>query len=217
MSCGGVHASNLDTAANRGTDDMHTDRLAFRDGRRSNGDAPAGSQPTHSGWALAHRVPELCAYKFNKSGKAESLLLAGELRGFSYARPERDSEFADKTNAMATHVTTTTLCELGFNATALSGIVPAAVAELKQVTAGPSSLPAAARSSNAVCHGLIDELRLMGFPIAIGSALQVKKPILSSFRCVAWIGASSYREPLLALAAWAKPTSSSVCRSSLML
>ncbi len=139
-------------------------------------EAPGG-EPTHphSGWTMEYGVPELYAYKLDEVREAESLLLGRvTYEGFSSAWPERDGEFADKMNGMPKHVVTTTHSELGWNATPLSGDIPAAVTELKKgdgdpiLVAGSSTLV-----HTLLAHGLVDELRLMVFPVAIGGGLRV--------------------------------------------
>jgi dihydrofolate reductase len=88
-------------------------------------EAPGG-EPTHphAGWTMPFGVPELFAYKLRETLEAESLLLGRvTYEGFSAAWPSRDGEFADKMNAMPKDVVTTTLHELGWNASVLSEAV----------------------------------------------------------------------------------------------
>jgi dihydrofolate reductase len=102
-------------------------------------EAPGG-EPTHphAGWTMPFGVPELFAYKLRETLEAESLLLGRvTYEGFSAAWPSRDGEFADKMNAMPKDVVTTTLHELGWNASVLSGDVPSAVQTLKAGEGGP--------------------------------------------------------------------------------
>ncbi len=139
-------------------------------------EAPGGEQThPHTGWTIPYGVPELYAYKLEETREAESLLLGRvTYEGFSAAWPGRDGEFADRMNSMPKHVATTTLHELSWNATPLSGDIPAAVTELKKGNGGPILV---AGSSTLVrtllAHGLIDELRLMVFPIAIGGGQRI--------------------------------------------
>ena len=93
--------------------------------------------------------------------------------GFSSAWPQRDGEFADKMNGMPKHVATTTLSELR-DSTPPSGDVPAAVTELKKGDGGPILVAgSSALVHTLLANGLVDELRLMVFPVAIGGGLRV--------------------------------------------
>ncbi len=139
-------------------------------------EAPGG-EPTHphAGWTMAYGVPELYAYKLQETLEAESLLLGRvTYEGFSAAWSQRDGEFADKMNAMPKHVVTTTLPDLGWNSTALTGDVPTAVAGLKADEGGPILVAGSATLVRTLlAHGLVDELRLMVFPILIGGGLSI--------------------------------------------
>ena len=139
-------------------------------------EAPGG-EPTHphAGWTIEFGVPELYEYKLQETLAAESLLLGRvTYEGFSAAWPDRDGEFADKMNAMPKHVASTTLRDPGWNATVLKGDVPTAVAELKQGEGGPILVAGScALVHTLLSHSLVDELRLMVFPVVIGSGLSV--------------------------------------------
>ncbi len=139
-------------------------------------EAPGG-EPTHphSGWTMAYGVPELYEYKLKETLEAESLLLGRvTYEGFSAAWPERDGEFADKMNAMPKHVATTTLTELSWNATPLIGDVAAAVTDLKKGSGAPLLVAGSATLVRTLfTHGLVDELRLMVYPVLIGGGLRI--------------------------------------------
>lgn len=139
-------------------------------------EAPGGEQShPHAGWTMPYGVPELFTYKLNETLEAESLLLGRiTYEGFSAAWPARDGEFADKMNAMPKDVATTTLTELDWNATALSGDVPQAVAKLKEGLGGPILVAGSATLVRTLLtHGLVDELRLMIYPVMIGGGLTI--------------------------------------------
>jgi dihydrofolate reductase len=124
---------------------------------------------------MPYGVPELFAYKLEETLEAESLLLGRTtFEGFSAARPERDGEFADKMNAMPKDVATSTLTDLGWNARALRDDVPQAVARLKEGV-GRSILVAGSATlvRTLLSHHLVDELRLMVFPVLIGGGLKI--------------------------------------------
>lgn len=139
-------------------------------------EAPGG-EPTHphSGWTTPYGVPQLYEYKLRETLEAESLLLGRvTYQGFSTAWPAQDGEFADKMNAMPKHVATTTLESLGWNATPLSSDVPAAVVDLKNGEGGPILVAGSATLVRTLLvHGLVDELRLMVFPVLIGGGLTI--------------------------------------------
>jgi dihydrofolate reductase len=137
-------------------------------------EAPGG-EPTHphAGWTMPYGVPELFDYKLNETLEAQSLLLGRTTyEGFSRAWPERDGEFADKMNAMPKDVVTSTLTELAWNSTVLNGEVPRAVASLKEGNGGPILVAGSATLVRALlAHGLVNELRLMVYPVMIGGGL----------------------------------------------
>ena len=139
-------------------------------------EAPGG-EPTHphTGWTMAYGTPELYGYKLKETLEAESLLLGRvTYEGFSAAWPGRDGEFAEKMNAMPKDVVTSSGSELTWNATPLTGDVAPAVADLKQRDGGPILVAGSARLVRALLtHGLVDELRLMVFPITVGGGLTI--------------------------------------------
>ena len=139
-------------------------------------EAPGG-EPTHphAGWTIPYGVPELFASKLDEVLEAESLLLGRvTYEGFSSAWPGREGEFADKMNAMAKDVVTSTLDRLGWNATALTGDIPRAVADLKEGAGGPILVAGSATLVRTLlAHGLVDELRLMVFPVMLGGGLSI--------------------------------------------
>jgi dihydrofolate reductase len=139
-------------------------------------EAPGG-EPTHphAGWTMPYGTPELYGYKLQETLQAESLLLGRvTFEGFAAAWPERDGEFADKMNAMPKHVVTTRSDELGWNASALTGDVRQAVTQLKDGEGGPILVAGSATLVRALLdYDLVDELRLMVYPVLIGGGLSI--------------------------------------------
>jgi len=139
-------------------------------------EAPGG-EPTHphAGWTMPLGVPELFEYKLAETLEAESMLLGRKTyEGFFAAWPERDGEFADKMNAMPKHVVTSTLSELGWNAEVLAGDVPSGVRRLKEGEGGPILVAGSATLvQTLLAQGLVDELRLMVFPVLVGGGLTI--------------------------------------------
>jgi dihydrofolate reductase len=139
-------------------------------------EAPGGEQThPHTGWTIPYGVPELYAYKLQETLEAESLLLGRiTYEGFAAAWPQQKGEFADKINTMPKHVVTTTLHELGWNATALTGDIPAAVTGVKNGQGGTILVAGSATLVRTLlAHGLVDELRLMIFPVMIGGGVRI--------------------------------------------
>jgi dihydrofolate reductase len=139
-------------------------------------EAPGG-EPTHphAGWTMPYGTDDLYAYKLRETLEAESLLLGRvTYQGFAAAWSQRDGEFADKMNAMPKHVVTSSAEKLGWNATALHGDVRQAVADLRDGEGGPILVGGSATLVRALLgYGLVDELRLMVFPVLIGGGLSI--------------------------------------------
>ena len=139
-------------------------------------EAPGG-EPTHphAGWTMPYGTDELYAFKLRETLEAESLLLGRvTYEGFAAAWSERDGEFADKMNAMPKHVVTSTLRELGWNATPLTGDPAEAVAKLKDGDGGPILVAGSATLVRTLlAERLVDELRLIVYPVAIGGGLRI--------------------------------------------
>lgn len=139
-------------------------------------EAPGGepSHP-HTGWTIPYGTDELYADKLRETLEAESLLLGRRTyEGFAAAWPHHDGEFAEKMNTMPKHVATRTLRELTWNATRLEGDVPHAVRALKEAEGGPLLVVGSPSLARTLLHyELVDELRLVVFPVAIGGGLRL--------------------------------------------
>jgi dihydrofolate reductase len=140
-------------------------------------EAPGGEPGyRHTGWVA--RFPDLgqFAYKLEETQVAEALLLGHTTyRGFAGAWPKQEGDFADKMNAMPKYVVSSTLRDPAWhNTTVLQGPVEESVARLKAevqgelLVAGSHTLVQALRA-----HDLVDEYRLMVFPIVLGSGMRV--------------------------------------------
>ncbi|HZA76087.1 MAG TPA: dihydrofolate reductase family protein [Acidimicrobiales bacterium] len=141
-------------------------------------EAPGG-EPTHphTGWVFDYIGPEQEQYKLNETLEAESLLLGRvTYEGFAAAWPERDGEFADKMNSMPKYVVSSTLSEpLAWNNSSLiKGDVAGEVAKLKQRDGGPILVAGSATLVHSLIENdLVDELRLMAFPVLVGGGKRV--------------------------------------------
>jgi dihydrofolate reductase len=140
-------------------------------------EAPGG-EPTHphSGWVFDFMSTEQEQYKLEETREAEALLLGRvTYQGFAEAWPGRGGAFADKMNAMPKYVASTTLKDPEWsNTSVLEGDVPEAVAKLKEEDGGPILVGGSCTLVHTLLrHGLIDELRLMVFPVALGGGKRV--------------------------------------------
>ena len=135
---------------------------------------PGGSEDfRHGGWSFEiERGDEGDQFKLDETMSAEALLLGRvTYEGFATAWPPREGEFADKFNTMPKYVVSSTLDEPEWNnSTVLKGDVAEEVAKLRQERDGDIVVHGSARLVQALLeHDLVDELRLMVFPVVLGS------------------------------------------------
>ena len=90
--------------------------------------------------------------------------------GFAEVWPSRSGEFADKFNTMPKHVVSSTLGEPSCtNTTVLEGDVIEAVRKLRDEFDGLLMVHGSAQLAQTLLDaGLVDELRLMVFPVVLG-------------------------------------------------
>jgi dihydrofolate reductase len=140
-------------------------------------EAPGG-EPTHphSGWVGEFAAPEWLQYKLDEVLEAEAHLLGRvTYESFAGAWPQREGPLAEKINRMPKYVVSRTLKELGWNnSTLIAGDVVEEIRDLRARQGGPLLVA----GSHTLVHtlmanNLVDELRLMIFPVTIGSGLRV--------------------------------------------
>ena len=136
-------------------------------------EAPGGEQThPHTGWVFDFIGPEQERFKLQEVLEADAHLIGRvTYESFAGAWPQRAGEFADKMNSMPKYVATTTIDELEWsNSTPIKGDVAEEVTKLKQQDGGPL-LVAGSRTlvHTLMEHDLIDEYRLMVFPVVLGS------------------------------------------------
>ncbi len=136
-------------------------------------EAPGGepSHP-HTGWVFGFAGPEQMQYKFDEVMEAESLLVGRvTYESFAGAWPDREGEFADRMNAMPKYVVSSTLSAPEWeNTTVLGGDVVHVIEQLKDAGDGPIMVPGSCTLVHTILeHGLADEIRLLVFPVVLGS------------------------------------------------
>ena len=149
---------------------------------------PGGSEDyEHSGWSFEiSRGEEGDRFKLDEALGADALLLGRTTyEGFAEAWPQRDGEFADKFNGMPKYVVSSTLKDPTWNnTTVVDGDLAAAVADIKGKHQGDVVVHGSAQLAQALLsQDLVDELRLMVFPVVLGSGKRLfgdtssKKPL----------------------------------------
>jgi dihydrofolate reductase len=138
-------------------------------------DPGGGEGFQHAGWAFRFdRGPEGDQFKLDEVTKADALLLGRvTYQEFAKAWPSMTGAgaFADKMNSMPKFVVSAELDKAEWNnSTVITGNVPEAVAKLKQQPGGDILINGSARLvQSLIAHDLIDEYRLMVFPVVLGS------------------------------------------------
>jgi dihydrofolate reductase len=138
---------------------------------------PGGSENfKHGGWSFATSSEEGTQFKLDETRSSTALLLGRvTYEGFAEAWPSRDGEFADKFNSMPKYVVSSTLEGAGWNnSTVMKGDLAESVGKLKQEQEGDIVVHGSARLVQGLLEqGLVDELRLMLFPVLLGSGLRL--------------------------------------------
>jgi dihydrofolate reductase len=135
---------------------------------------PGGAEGTdRGGWAFQFdRGPEGDKFKLDEVMESDALLLGRvTYQAFAEAWPSRTGEFADKFNSMPKYVVSATLEEAEWNnSTLIEGDVAEEVAKLKEQPGGNILLNGSAQLMETLMeHDLVDEYRLMVFPVVLGS------------------------------------------------
>src|SRR5436190_8890077 len=135
---------------------------------------PGGAEDfKYGGWSFEFdRGDEGNKFKLDETNDSEALLLGRRTyEGFAEAWPKREGEFADKFNNMPKYVVSSTLSDPEWpNTTVLSGDVAGDVAKLRESLDGNIVVHGSAQLVQALLENdLVDELRLMVFPVVLGS------------------------------------------------
>jgi dihydrofolate reductase len=149
---------------------------------------PGGAENfRHGGWSFEiARGEEGDKFKLDEAFASEALLLGRvTYEGFAAAWPSREGEFADKFNSMPKYVVSSTLDEPGWNnSTVLKGDVAGEVEKLRREQDGDIVVHGSAQLVQTLIeHDLVDEFRLMVYPLVLGSGRRLfgetsnKKPL----------------------------------------
>jgi dihydrofolate reductase len=128
----------------------------------------------HGGWSNPYFDDELATYQSELLLESDALLLGRvTFEGFAAAWPtmeETEGEFAVRMNALPKFVASRSLLEpLAWNGTLLKGELVDEVAALKKQAGRTILIYGSGQLVSALHpHGLIDEYRLMVFPVTVG-------------------------------------------------
>jgi dihydrofolate reductase len=149
---------------------------------------PGGAEDfKYGGWSFEYnRGDDGDKFKLDETMQSEALLLGRTTyEGFADAWPQREGEFADKFNSMPKYVVSSTLEDPDWtNTTVIKGDVVGEVSKLREGSGGDIVVHGSAQLAQTLLdNDLVDELRLMVFPVVLGAGKRLfgetgdKKPL----------------------------------------
>ena len=140
-------------------------------------EAPGGEDFKYPGWSFEfERGEDGNQFKLDEALEANALLIGRRTyESFAGAWPKREGEFADKFNSMPKYVVSSTLQDPSWpNTTVLAGDAVDEVSKLKEGADGELVVHGSGTLVRALVEAdLVDELRLMVFPVVLGSGKQL--------------------------------------------
>ena len=139
--------------------------------------APGGEKFRYEGWSFEFdRGEDGNQFKFDEVLEAEAHLLGRvTYESFAGAWPQREGPFAERINRMPKYVVSSTLKDPEWeNTTVIDGDVQTEVAKLKEEVDGDILVAGSRRLvQDLIEHDLVDEIRLMVFPVVLGTGDKV--------------------------------------------
>ena len=141
-------------------------------------EAPGGNETPHphGGWQRAYNAPETGKYKMDELESVDTLLLGkNTYEMFAVYWPtQSDAGFGEPINRLPKYVVSNSLQEATWNNSHILRDVAKDVASLKQSDGGDILVYGSATLVKALLHhDLVDELRLMVYPVSIGGGLRL--------------------------------------------
>jgi dihydrofolate reductase len=135
---------------------------------------PGGAEDfKYGGWSFEfNRGAEGDAFKVQETRDTAAMLLGRRTyEGFAEAWPSREGEFADLFNSLPKYVVSSTLEQPEWtNSTVLKGDLVEEVSRLKREADGDIVVHGSPQLAQTLLeHDLVDELRLMVFPVVLGT------------------------------------------------
>jgi dihydrofolate reductase len=143
---------------------------------------PGGAEDfRHGGWAFKFsRGDEGDKFKLDETRNTEALLLGRTTyEGFAEAWPSREGEFADRFNNLPKYVVSSTIKDPSWaNTTVLEGDAAQAAARLRDEIDGDIVIHGSAQLAQALFDAdLVDEVRLMVYPVVLGEGKRLFGPV----------------------------------------
>jgi dihydrofolate reductase len=141
-------------------------------------EAPGGNETAHphGGWQAEYRSREGGKYKFNELAAVDALLL-GKITYESFAASwpgQPGNAFADLMNSLPKYVVSGSLQKAEWNNSHILRDVANEVTALKNSEGGDILVYGSATLVKALLHhDLVDELRLLIFPVVVGGGLKL--------------------------------------------
>ena len=141
-------------------------------------EAPGGNETPHphGGWQFQYPSAEAGKYKLDEVGSVEALLLGRHTYDLfaDYWPRQSGSGFPDRMNRLPKYVVSRTLEQAEWNNSRILRDVPNEVAALKNTEGGDILVYGSATLVKSLMHhDLVDELRLMVYPVSIGGGLRL--------------------------------------------
>jgi len=141
-------------------------------------EAPGGKETPHphGGWQSSYRSPEGGKYKMDELSSVDALLLGKTTyEAFATFWPgQAGNAFGDHMNRLPKYVVSRSLQKVEWNNSHILRDVAKDVAALKKSDGGDILVYGSATLvKDLLHHDLIDELRLMVFPVAVGGGLRL--------------------------------------------
>ncbi|HEY4111875.1 dihydrofolate reductase family protein [Puia sp.] len=141
-------------------------------------EAPGGNETPHphGGWQFKYNDPETGKYKVEELAGADALLLGKSTYEMfaGYWPGQAGKEFADPINKLPKYVVSRSLQKAEWNNSQILRDVAKDVAALKKTEGGNILVYGSATLAKALLHhDLIDELRLLLYPVSIGGGLRL--------------------------------------------
>ncbi|MET0570595.1 MAG: dihydrofolate reductase family protein [Pedobacter agri] len=141
-------------------------------------EAPGGNETPHphGGWQVKYSHPETGKYKVDELASVDALLLGkNTYESFAEYWPNQSGgAFADPINQLPKYVVSRSLQKADWNNSHILRDVAKDVAALKKTDGGNILVYGSATLAKALLHhDLIDELRLMVYPISVGGGLRL--------------------------------------------